>query len=71
MRRRRRPVKMDPEHAAIVAEWRALWRTGTPKDFEKWWNSHGDLMDRMHRARLSPATVAEWSGPDPRGEVVE
>ena len=71
MKRRRRPVKMDPEHAAIVTEWRALWRSGTPADFEKWWTAHGQLMDRMHEALLPPATVAEWAGPDPRRETVE
>ncbi|MEW1965439.1 hypothetical protein AB0302_08625 [Micrococcus sp. NPDC078436] len=66
MKRRRRPVKMDPEHAAIVTEWRALWRSGTPDDVEEWWKRHGALMNRMWEARLSPATVAEWAGPDPR-----
>lgn len=64
MRRRRRPVKMNPEHAAIVAEWRALWRTSTPADFDAWHARHGALMDRMYEAGLSPATVAEWADAD-------
>lgn len=72
MRRRRRPVQMVPEHAAIVAEWCALWRSGTPEDFDAWHSRHSALMDRMHEARLSPETVAEWAGPDPRaGEWCE
>lgn len=61
MRRRRKGRALEPAHAALVDEWRTLWRSGTPEDFDAWHARHGEFMERLWDAGLDPETVAEWA----------